>query len=259
MARSVVLPLRRLTETVNAAKRSGVEAGFADRFGEDEVGFLAGTIESSMVHLQSALAREKDFTRDVSHELRTPAAVLTLPADELDREKHLSAPSKELFRNTVIKLDQTIKTLLALARQENIALQETALLPILEECIINHFELANNAAFDLQLAVPAHLKVICNPHLVAILCDNVLTNAGRYASEPWLRIQADAEGLLFENATATETPDATKGIGQGMSLMQRVCDRFQWWLTVERTPTRYRVRIGFAPSGPPDQTGKAAP
>lgn len=259
VARSAVLPLRRLTETVDAAKRIGVEAGFAARFGEDEVGFLAQTIESGMIHLQSALAREKDFTRDVSHELRTPTAVLALLADELDREKHLSPASKDLFRNTVVKLDQTIKTLLALARQENIALQETALLPILEDRIINHFELANDAAFDLQLAVPAQLKVVCNPHLVAILCDNVLTNAIRYASEPWLRIHADAEGLLFENATASENPEATKGIGQGMSLMQRVCDRFQWRMTVERTATRYAVRIGFSPASPVEAPKTTAP
>lgn len=259
VARSAVLPLRRLTETIGTVERDGVVEGFSDQFNADEVGFLAKTIESGMIHLQSALARERDFTRDVSHELRTPAAVLTLLADEAERAGALSPSSQTLFRNTVIKLDQTIKTLLALARQENIVLQETALLPILEESIINHFDLANNDAFDLQLHVAANLKVTCNPHLATILCDNLLTNAVRYAAEPWLHVKADQAGVVFENALPETTPGLSQGIGQGMSLMQRVCDRFQWRLSIEREAKLFRVRIEFAAGDPPPPPEQAAP
>lgn len=243
-ARSAVLPLRRLTETVAAVGHRQLEPGFSARFDDDEVGFLAQTIETGIVHLQSALARETDFTRDLSHELRTPVSVLVLLGNELDREERLSPQSRALFQNTVADIDQTIATLLALARQENIELRETALLPILEESIIQHFQWDTEESFDLHLNVSSDVMVTCNPHLAKILCGNLLTNARRYAAEPWLRIEGDGDGLVFENAAPAD-PSASQGLGQGLSLIQRVGDRFGWRVTVAHEATVFRVHIAF--------------
>ena len=242
-ARSAVLPLRRLADAIATVEHREMEPGFAAAFPDNEVGFLAQTIETNILRLQSVLRRETDFTRDVSHELRTPAAVLALLTNELESEQGLSTQSRQLFKHTVIELEQTISTLLALARQENIETEEIALLPILEESIINHFQLSRDEDFNLQIDVPDDMKAVCNPHLAKILFDNLLTNAARYASEPWLRIKANAAGLIFENATESVDPAASKGMGLGLNLVKRVCDRFHWRVAVEREARVFRIKV----------------
>ena len=42
----------------------------------DEIAALAGTMNSLLARLHSALARQRSFVADASHELRTPFAVL---------------------------------------------------------------------------------------------------------------------------------------------------------------------------------------
>jgi signal transduction histidine kinase len=44
----------------------------SSRFGDDEVGVLAGTIEKTLERISAFVARERYFTSSASHELRTP-------------------------------------------------------------------------------------------------------------------------------------------------------------------------------------------
>ncbi|CAM2068651.1 Histidine kinase [Sulfidibacter corallicola] len=245
VAKSAVEPLRRLTDAVAEVGQRDMKPGFARDYPDDEVGFLAETIEASITHLQTVLQRETDFTRDVSHELRTPASVLTLLSNQLETDSDMTPENRKLLQNTVVELNQTISTLLALAREENMDIRETALLPLLEESVIHHFQLSRNDSFDLQIEVPSPVKVRCNAHLATILFNNLLTNAMRYASEPGLRISADDGHLIFENAADGDAPRASGGLGLGLNLAKRVCNRFHWTMRVERTESVFRVRIEF--------------
>ena len=76
VSRSAIRPLKRLTEKVESSKKTKINKEFSAEFEQNEVGFLAQTFETSILHLQNVLQRESDFTRDVSHELRTPITIL---------------------------------------------------------------------------------------------------------------------------------------------------------------------------------------
>lgn len=242
-ARSELEPLNRLAAAVSQIRPGTISPGFSEAYPNNEVGFLAETIEKAITDLQSVLEREKDFTRDVGHELRTPIAILTLLGNQLEKEANLSPENQTLFKNTTMELNLTISTLLALAREENTPIREVAILPILEDCIIQHFQLARNPDFKLDIQVPIQMKAHCNPHLAGILFNNLLTNAIHYASEPGLRITAKQDRLIFENAVDPTNVISSKGLGLGLNLVKRICARFNWQPTIESEATIFRITI----------------
>src|SRR5262249_31739148 len=66
-------------EKISAAAR-GISAGnLSERIQvpdkENELGRLAGVLNTTFARLEAAFARQKQFTADASHELRTPLAV----------------------------------------------------------------------------------------------------------------------------------------------------------------------------------------
>src|SRR5690606_11059371 len=67
----------------------------SSRFGDDEVGVLAGTIEKTLERISAFVARERYFTDSASHELRTPITVIT-GALELLEQSDLSAADEKL-------------------------------------------------------------------------------------------------------------------------------------------------------------------
>jgi signal transduction histidine kinase len=62
----------------------------SSRFGDDEVGVLARTIERTLERISAFVERERYFTGSASHELRTPITVIT-GALELLEQSDLSA------------------------------------------------------------------------------------------------------------------------------------------------------------------------
>jgi hypothetical protein len=87
---------------------------------DDEVGLLARHLDALTARTQSFIEREQVFTRDVSHELRTPLAVLGMASERLLGRNDLPADvAAELqhMRQVLWDLEQTVNTLLALARE----------------------------------------------------------------------------------------------------------------------------------------------
>ncbi|HNE70220.1 MAG TPA: ATP-binding protein [Anaerolineales bacterium] len=71
----------RPVKTIAAKARSISETNLGQRFNlpqKDEIGQLAGTFDSMLARLESAFARQRQFTADASHELRTPLTIVNL-------------------------------------------------------------------------------------------------------------------------------------------------------------------------------------
>jgi signal transduction histidine kinase len=88
---------------------------------KDEIGQLAETFDSMLARLESAFARQRQFTADASHELRTPLTIVNL---ETTRALSAPRPAKEYQRalqviqseNELMK--QLVNDLLTLARMD---------------------------------------------------------------------------------------------------------------------------------------------
>ncbi len=231
-------PLKRLTNKVAIMSPIKIDATFSAEFPDNEVGYLAKTFESSIIHLQQVLQRESDFTRDVSHELRTPMTILSNIESKGKNRGALDKKDIQQMSQAVSQLQLTVTTLLALARQESLEVQELKLLAVLEDCIINHYELNQDQDFELIIDIAAGYKVVANENLLKILLNNLLSNAVHYASGNSLKIKLEDGNIYFENrAVSFEVSDPFKansrgknsrGIGLGLNLVKRLCDSFGW-------------------------------
>jgi len=255
VAKNAVGPLKRLTEDVALSKNEKQTHNFSKSFPNNEIGFLAQTFEKTFDHLQHILQRESDFTRDVSHELRTPTTILKNLMHGTSHKTLITLNKKESsqFCYAVLEMEQTITTLLALARQESLHFEELSLLAVIEDCVINHFELNDNDQFTLQVLVDSQYKLVANKNLLKILINNLLSNAVRYSSGDWLNISIVNDVLIFENSTnplVLSDPfnsnckgENSVGIGQGLSLVKRVCALFNWVIDLELTENNFKIKI----------------
>ncbi len=124
---------RRLTrplETLAAAARRVGEGDFAARAsstGIPEIDDVASALNSSSRRVGELVSRERAFSADASHQLRTPLAALRL---ELESAALASRDPSPMLRDAlaqVDRLERTIETLLAVARDTPTGEQKTDL------------------------------------------------------------------------------------------------------------------------------------
>ncbi|MEQ9564397.1 MAG: hypothetical protein RLN85_00965, partial [Pseudomonadales bacterium] len=74
-----VMHLAKVVEDIDPEKLSAEDHKRIEssRFGDDEVGVLATTIEKTLERISAFVERERYFTSSASHELRTPITVIT--------------------------------------------------------------------------------------------------------------------------------------------------------------------------------------
>ena len=224
----------------------------------DEIGFLARTLERNVRELQSAHEREAEFTRDVSHELRTNLAVVT-NALTLSGDRGLDASEAQELRGILADMNRTVSTLLALARSESFEPEVFDLRALLESRLLARPEISTEDDFDLHLALPDKLSAFGNPSLTGILLDILLDNAIRHASRPHLSIYQAGDSLVLENAVQMALPaeaifdagtrgENSTGIGQGLYLAGRILTAQNWNHAVCCSEGTFSIRITTTPA-----------
>lgn len=246
-------PVIALAEEVKRRQRDKVPLSLAATGAKDEIGYLARTLETALNQLALALQRESNFTRDASHELRT-AITIAKNTLALSLRRDLSQREKKELHSAVEEMENTVSALLALARAESIEREPLELRSLLEERILAQYPRVAEMQFRVHLDLEDKYRTLGNPHLAALLIDNLLNNAIRHASRPELRIYADKDTLVFENPVA-ETFDAetsflpgqkgeqSDGLGQGLFLVRRILTALNWDFSVDCTGGLFRCAI----------------
>lgn len=264
LASKATRPLSRLASLVAQAGPTTLPGGFADDFGNDEIGILARSLESSMHRIKTFIDREQHFTRDASHELRTPVAIIK-GAAELLSQGELTVRDRELLKrieDAVLQMDQSVSTLLLLAREEStpVAPLPVAVLPLIEQSIIQHAYLLENKPVEVSVEVSPAAKVAATPGGLQILVANLISNAFQYTSQGEVRIEL--EGSQFQICNSGEGIDPSikglecdpmikgresKGFGIGLSIVKRLCERNHWTLTIHSDDQGTRISVDFNP------------
>lgn len=214
---------------------------------QDEIGELAQALTTSYTQIQTLLQREHNFTRDVSHELRTPITLIK-NAMALRSNEQLTTQTTEVITDAVRELEQTVEILLALARQENLTFSQQKLLPIIEKTILNILYSHPTSQFDVALTVPHTLEAKGNPHLIALLFQNLVNNSFYHSGEQSLTITSQDRQLAFENPMRSQENQMNyqhKGLGHGIYLCQRIATEMGWSLTSASSASHYRVIISL--------------
>jgi signal transduction histidine kinase len=225
-------------EHLSAADHKRIESG---RFGDDEVGVLARTIETTLERISAFVARERDFTSSASHELRTPITVIT-GALELLEQSELSATDVQTLdrvRRATLDMKTTIEMFLCLARETDGGLYDEQFLvaPLVRQAIDLQRHLLNRKLVDVEIDHVENPSVCGYQQAFSIAVNNLVRNAFEHThpGQGPISILIKERELLITNQLSsnvyklhTPTGASSQGHGLGLGIVQRLCERNGW-------------------------------
>ncbi|GGN77839.1 two-component sensor histidine kinase [Streptomyces albiflavescens] len=176
---------RRLHATAQVARRisaGDLDARVNDRCTQDptrpqdEVGAVAGALDTMASSLQSKLLSEQRFTADVAHELRTPLTGLHAAAELLPPGR-----PTELVRDRVAALRTLTEDLLEIsrldARSERLELDSEPLAPLAERVV-------RASGTDTEVRVARDARVETDRRRLERVLGNLVANAHNHGAAP---------------------------------------------------------------------------
>ncbi|MEJ2456078.1 MAG: HAMP domain-containing sensor histidine kinase, partial [Candidatus Thiodiazotropha sp.] len=193
---------------------------------------------------------------DVSQELRTPQAViqgateLLMPYPIKDEKNRLRIARID---RAVAEMSEISGALLALAREGEAPPAHPGdcdVQGIAEELVSRYRQLLRDKPVALTLEVAAQPKVAVDRAVVAMVLGNLLRNALTFTDrgEVMIRLESDAievedtgQGLGAVDVQQLFHPyvrgERSQGAGLGLSLVQRLCERQGWQVTLTSLPS----------------------
>jgi signal transduction histidine kinase len=253
LAGRVIAPVAELAAAVGAAEPEKPPR-LADRHqNDDEIAELARAFDHYLARLAAFLERERTFAADASHELRTPLAVIRGAAEVLADDATLNeAQAARIARiqRATEDMSDLIAALLLLAREENASIEEPCdAVQIARDCLDRYQPLAKPRGTALSLEAPAPVKLPVPAAMFAIVVANLVHNAVAHTDNGTVAVHIDVEALTVRD-TGVGIRDSeigqvfqryyrgaeSKGVGIGLSLVKRICDRHGWHIELE-SPT----------------------
>ena len=261
LARRIARPLATLAATVDAMDPNDLPNELGAGYRNDEVGVLARGLEQLAGRLRAFLAREREFTRDVSHELRTPLTVIRSASERLLAQPGLDAGALASVRHvhhSALQLQQSIDLLLALAREPDAAPggapAPVPVLPVIERVIVDQSPLAGGRELEFDIDVPADTQARLPEAVLRTLLSNLVGNAMAHGAAGAITITCDGHRLEIGNPLQADDEgsgvpferrrDASPGLGLGLGIVRRLCERHAIALDVAHRGDR--VVVGFA-------------
>ena len=265
--RRAVAPVAQLARVVADIDLEHLSAGDhkrieASRFGDDEVGVLAATIEKTLERISAFVARERYFTGSASHELRTPITVIA-GALELLEQSDLpvaDAMAVQRARRATLDMKATVEMFLCLAREIDDGLYDAHFFvkPLVSQAIDQQRYLLSGKRVDVDVDDLATPRVCGHPQAFFIAVNNLVRNAFEHTLDGQgpIRIRINAHELLVTNQMGSDADGRrtsieaapTHGYGLGLGIVQRLCERNGWLFSLHVDGTRIAARLSWQPS-----------
>ncbi len=204
----------------------------------------------TLIPLVESQKSQQRFVANASHELRTPLAVMLADLDWALKKERTVGDYKNTLTSTrqeVEEMSMLVRSLLLLTRLNDQKLRFTTvdLAHTLRQAIAEHQALADEKGITIQ-AKMANLNVSGNGDLLAVVCNNLLENATKYASQRStiniagettdggmirVSISNHTDELsqnnvphLFDRFYQAEAHQAGKGSGLGLAIVKQIVD-----------------------------------
>ena len=216
---------------------------------DEEVTSLVKALDQFTHRLELFIDRERLFTRDASHELRTPIAVLRSAMELLERRYQVEEDKtiRRIYR-TLYDMEALIETLLLLAREEEDTLPSSRVIvnQLLSEEVETLRLLFQDKAIAVQIEEESELVLQAPARVLQILIGNLLRNAFNYTPKGTIAIRIWDQGFAVKDSGVGMDEEQVKqvfqpfyqvekgsnGYGLGMTIVKRLCNRYNWHLTV---------------------------
>ncbi|AZR43113.1 sensor histidine kinase [Marinobacter salarius] len=243
-------------EQLSAEDHKRIESS---RFGDDEVGVLARTIEKTLERISAFVERERYFTSSASHELRTPITVITGALELLEQSDLSAADVKAVdrVRRATLDMKTTIEMFLCLARETDDGLYEEQFLvgPLVSKAIDQQRYLLSRKSIDVDIDELAKPRVNGHPQAFFIAVNNLVRNAFEHTlnaqgpitiriKEHELLVTNQVNSDVDERHTPTDSP-SSQGYGLGLGIVQRLCERNGWSFSLLADEKRVVARLSW--------------
>jgi signal transduction histidine kinase len=251
LAGSVIQPLADLAKLVQRTPPEDLPESIRPEAYAEEVGVLARALRGAATRVREFVARERRFTSSASHELRTPITVAKgaaelLAAHPSSMDPGLRRPIERIER-AVSHMEETVELLLLLAREEGGGLPQTdvSLHDLVEDVLGRNRGFAGGRPVSLRIDIDPEARVVTNETALTIVLDNLISNALARTERGEVVVEF-ADGVLSVTDTGPGIPaellskvveahvkdQRSTGQGLGLSIVQNVCERFGWLLTL---------------------------
>ncbi|SDW70661.1 Signal transduction histidine kinase [Pseudomonas syringae] len=226
------------------------------QYAQEELKDIACGINAHLERVEHFIGRERALLDQASHEFRTPIAVISGALDVLARQKLPPCAEQPLqrMRATVENLTEIMVALLYLSREpltshQDDPLEVDRLLPGL---VKDHEHLLDGKPVQFSVQVHQRLTLHMPEAMLRIAVGNLLRNAAENTYDGTIAVRLK-EGVLSvtDSGEGFDTEQASRhylsllrnpiragsGKGLGLFLVRRICERFQWTLTLESMPT----------------------
>ncbi len=232
LASRAMRPVQRITQTA----RTISETDLSRRLNldtPDEIGELAQTFDQMLERLQTAFARQRQFTADASHELRTPLTIVNL---EVDRALAHQRTPQEYERALAIisaetsTMNRLVNNLLFLARadagQTVIQQAEVELSELTLDVVERLIPLARKNGVELMTGDLPELTLCGDRAYLAQMLTNLIENAIKYTAGVGQHVWIEAECQSIAHAPWGGVRIKDDGPGIAAEHLPRVFDRF---------------------------------
>jgi signal transduction histidine kinase len=255
MVRRIIAPVQRLTHQVHNREQLLLDAPpLSTEYTNDEVGRLAQAFDRTISMLQESLLRESLFTSDVSHELRTPLMVIKSSCDLLVAKDQLDSYSRQRI-DTISKaaneIQELVDAFLTLARGKDTEQENSGLSNIINRNLPRWQQQAEAKGItftvkDETRSNGEQTKLYPAPMLRTVI-NNLVRNAIYHTVEGGITLVARPKGFtICDTGPGIAKSDkdsifkpfyrgesgSQHGLGLGLSLVQRICQKEQWTVSV---------------------------
>ena len=269
MVRRIIAPVQRLTHQVHNREKLLLDAPpLSIEYTNDEVGRLAQAFDRTISMLQESLLRESLFTSDVSHELRTPLMVIKSSCDLLIAKDQLDSYSRQRI-DTISKaaneIQELVDAFLTLARGKDTEQENASLSNIVNRNLTEWQQqaAAKGITFTVRDETKSNgeqAKLFPVPMLRTVI-NNLVRNAIHHTVEGGITLVARPTGFTVcdtgPGISKTDKESIFKpfyrgesgsqhGLGLGLSLVQRICQKEQWAVSVsDNQPKGCCFKVSF--------------
>ncbi len=208
-----IVPIKNIIETTNRITKNNLNERVNLPDHKDELFHLSSSINELLQRIETAVAKERQFTSDASHELRTPLSSLRGTLEVLIRKPREQNEYEEKIKYSLSEIDRMttiIEQLLLLARLDSKSninafpsnILVSAPLSILVDENLSRFKKEiSSKNLTLDLDIETSKEALVQQYYANLILDNIISNAIKYSTNNsilHITVSDNESGVIFK-------------------------------------------------------------